>query len=235
MPIKIECQNCGFKNDLGRVFCVQCGKKMTLERTSLNELAEQRQIPVGMIVKRVVIAIVLLALAGLVALAFWPTAVAGVASDPVGVEQVPMKKQAMKRALRYGQRVTVSFSEAELNGYLANVAKSRQLGRLAIDLGEGEFELFGRFQVGASTNISFLSDLRAPISCRLTGAFDGGRLVITKASIGHLPAIGPLQAIPVNCFSGVFNDLLAERDIVDGLLQVKLAGNTADLKLGKRE
>lgn len=232
MPIKIECQNCGFKNDLGRVFCVQCGKKMTLERTSLDELAEQRVVPVGQIVKRIVIAIVLLAIAGVVALAFWAVRPPTVALDPAGAEQVPMKTQAMKRALRYGQRVSVTFSEAELNGYMAKRAKSRNLKALCVDLREGSFDLYGRFDVGAPTN-SVLADLRVPISCRLTGAFDGGRLVIQGGGIGRLPAIGPLSAIPVNCFADVFDDVLAEKDVVNGILQVKLAGDTAEMKLGK--
>jgi len=233
MSIKIECDKCGFKNDLGRVFCSQCGKKLSLERTSLDDLRQQEELDVGLIVKRIVIGVVLTALAAVLVLAFWPTAAPAVLTDPVGAKQVPMKTKMIVRAMRSKQKMSFTFTEAELNGFLASRAQSRQVQALAIDIREGSFELYGRFRLGFSTNVSFLAGVQAPFSCTLTGAFAQGRLNVVKSRVGHLPMAGPLEAIPLSCFESVLNDVVAEPSVVDNVSDVALSGDAAMVKFGK--
>ena len=230
MPIKIECQQCGFQNDLGRVFCSQCGKKMSLQRTSLEDLRQREEFDVGRLVKRIVITLILLLVVAVATLAFWPATPAGTQLDPAGMQQVPAKTKMMVKAIRSRQKCSVTFSEAELNGFLAGRALARNAKALSIDIREGSFDLYGRFPLGSSTNAAYRA---AAFSCALTCTFTEGRLTVLKGRVGLLPAVGPLQAIPVNCFGSVLDDVVAEKDVVENLRDVALSGDTALLKVGK--
>ena len=66
----VICKNCGNHNDLGRIFCTKCGKRLELKAPDVEDAIRKGEggFPVGKIVTAL---IVVLVVAG-VGLAFWP-------------------------------------------------------------------------------------------------------------------------------------------------------------------
>jgi hypothetical protein len=200
----------------------------------MSDLRERREFDVGKIVWQVVRWLAALVLVAIVGLAFWPAKPSPFQADQSGAVQVPLKTGAIKRALAARQKVSVEFTEAELNGYLAVRARHRKLNVLTVDLRPGAFRLEAWMTWSAPfTNVTWLKHAEVPLSVSLTGGFEQGNLVVKRAHVGHLPLMGgavrPIQAY----FSGLFSDVVAEKLVVDSLTQVTLQETAVELKLGK--
>lgn len=232
MPIKIDCKSCGFKNDLGRVFCVQCGKRLELTNTSLEELAARRQIDWGRYGRQLVRLLIVLVIAGVVAAFFWRQAPATVQVDPAGAQQVPYKIKAVQSALRARQAVSLSFSEAELNGYLEARAKARRVTRLTIDLKPGAFELAAWHDWAPATNVAALTNVVFPVSCSIAGGFDKGHFVVKGGRFGHVPLPGPAGMVSLPWFRSWFSDVFSQTGLVGSIKSVTLDDAKADLVFG---
>ncbi|MEI6147645.1 MAG: zinc ribbon domain-containing protein [bacterium] len=234
MAIKIECSQCGFKNDLGRIFCTQCGQKLDMSRTAMADMQERREFEGGKILGKLIGWFLLLGVLACVGLALWPESSPVVLMEEVGFQQVPLKLVAVKKALAARQRVSVEFGEGEVNGYLLARAGVRNLTGLTVDFKPGVFELRARqYCYLPLTKVKWLAEARLPVSYGLTGAFEGGRFVVKSARFGHLPLIGPAIGPVKSFFARVFNDVIAEKDLVDSLTQVDLDSAKADLSFGK--
>lgn len=232
MAIKIKCDKCGFQNDLGRMFCVQCGRRLELTHTSLDELASKRKIEWRPILRRVLTGLGVVAVAGVIGAAFWPPSPAKVLVDPAGVKQIPSKTQALQKALRARQRVSLEFAEAELNGFLEERAKSRKLHHLTIDLKPGEFDLAAGHRWVPITAVAALTNLVLPVSCELTAGFKGGTLAVKGGRFGHIPLPAPAASLMTPWFTGWFDDVLARTNLVEGLQSVTLEEDKATLVFG---
>lgn len=232
MAIKIECQICGAENDLGRMFCVQCGKKIEFSKTSLDELAERNRTDWAPVIRRIFAAIVFLVIVGFAALAFWPQSPATRQADPAGVQQIPIKTRVMQNALRSRKQVKVTFDEAELNGFLDARAKLRNVRQLSIDLKPGVFTMAVWNDWIPAAEVPGLSNLVIPVSCEWTAAFDKGALVVKEGRFGHLPLPTPLAAYAASQFGGWFDDVLSQTGIVKSLKSVEIDDTKAALVFG---
>ncbi len=232
MAIKMECKHCGEENDLGRVFCVQCGKKIEFSKTTMEELAARREVDWVPVVKRILGALVFLAVAGVVAMAFWPQPPSTLKLDPAGVQQLPIKTRALEHALRARQPVKVSLSEAELNGFLDARAKSRHIQQLTIELKPGTFTLAAWNDWAPAAEVTGLTGLTIRISCDWTASFHDGAVVVQRGRFGHLPL--PLQAATyaASQFDGWFDDVLSQTGVVRSLKSVEIGEAKADLVFG---
>lgn len=237
MAIKIECTQCGFRNDLGRMFCTRCGVKLDLKRTSPAELEDQRGFEFGRIIGRILGWLIVVLVIGGVGLAFWPVRRPAPRIDSGGDQQVVMKTRAVKKAISSGKAATVDFSAPELNGFLATRARSRQFKSLVIELRPGEFSLYGEagWKPALATNVGWMarSQFAVPISFEITGRFADGRLVMQGARMGHLPLVGPACSVATEFFKGAFVDIIAERQVTDALGAVTLEQDKATLKFGR--
>ena len=232
MSIKIECKHCGEQNDLGRVFCVQCGKRLELTQTSLDELAERRTIDWGPIVKRIFGTVVLLAIVGVVGIAFWPQPPSTLPVDPAGVAQLPMKTRALQKALRAHQQTKVTLSEAELNGFLDARAKLRQVRQLTVALKPGVFTMAALDDWAPAAQLAGLTGLVIRISCDWTASYDNGTLAIQSGRFGHLPLPNAAATYAASQFGGWFDDVLSQTGILKSLKSVTIDEGKADLVFG---
>ena len=234
MAIKIDCAACGFDNDLGRVFCTQCGQKLDMRRTSISDLQSRRELDFGKTLGRILLRTFAVAIVIVLALAFWPMPRAAIVLDQTGAPQVVLKTRAVKKALVAQRSVSVEFTETELNGYLAVRAKARDLRALTVDLKPGVFELQAWMTWHAPfTNIAWLAKAGLPLSCGLTGSFEGGKLAVTKGRVGHLPLVGPTAGMAVSLFGSVLNDVAGEKEVVGALTQATINEGKVELRFGK--
>lgn len=232
MPIRIECSNCGYQNDLGRVFCAQCGVKLDLQATSARELKAHRHVDVAGLVRRLVTAVLLLLVVGTLGLALWPEAIPGTEFDKSGPVQVPMKAKAVKAAISYKRAATLNLSEGELNGFLSERGRSRGLTHLVIDLKPGTFSLYAGRTWYPATNVTWLAWVKGSFSIGMQGSFSQGILHVEGARVGHLPLPALARAPVVNTFSSLFEDVLREQRVVTALKSVAIEETRAELVLG---
>lgn len=237
MGIKIECSACGFRNDLGRVFCTQCGVKLDLKRTASSDLEERRDVRYGAIIGKIIGGLLTLGVLGGLGLGLWPVKLAVVQRDAAGGQQVVLKTRAVKKAIVAGQKASVDFTAMEINGYLAGRAGARGLKALAVDVRSGAMDVGAWFtwRPGVATNLTWLpAKMTAlPISLEMTMAFDNGQMRVTGGRVGHLPLIGPMAGICKGFFKDVFSDVVSEKQVVDALTEVVLEPDVAHVKFGK--
>lgn len=236
MAIKIECSSCGFRNDLGRVFCTQCGVKLDLKRTSQADLEDRRDVPYGRIIAKLVAWLLLIAVLGCIGLGFWAANSPAVQRDAAGAQQVVLKTRAVKKAITAGQRATVDFTEAEVNGFLAGRAEVRKLRALSVDIRPGAMDVGAWFawRPGVLANLSwFPRNLAAPVSVEMTMVFEDGEMRVLRGRVGHLPLIGPMQGTAKKFFKDIFSDVMAENQVVDALAEVAFDQDVAHMKFGK--
>jgi len=224
MAIKIQCSNCGFENDLGRVFCTQCGQKLDLRATAMSDLNERREFDFVKLFRRLLMVGVVLTGVTIIGLAAWTPAIPPVRSDPAGASQVPIKAKAIRAALSFNKPVSLDFSEAEINGFMAERAKARKIKSLLIDLKPGSFVLYASLNWGPGE--------RVPVTLSMSGSFQGGVMIVGQCCIGRLPLPGPAKKAVVDTFGTLFSDITAEERIVSCLKSVALEETRADLMLG---
>jgi len=231
MAIKIQCSICGFQNDLGRVFCAQCGQKLDLRDTSMESLEERREIDFGKLFRWGISIVALVVVSVVVGLALWPAEPVPVYMDAAGSRQVPIKLGAILKALSYNRPMTLDFQEAELNGFLAERAKVKHLQSFTIDLHPGSFDLYAALSWTPVTNLAFLAKIKIPLSMSLKGSFQGGVFMPEKGRVGHLPLPGNTLAISTGFFASLLPDILNEKRVIDALRTVAIEELRADLTL----
>jgi hypothetical protein len=234
MAIKIECAECGHDNDLGRVFCTQCGQKLDMSRTSMPELQDRREFDVRKFVAQLVGWTVFLAVTAVLGLSLWPAPRPAGERSESGAAGVLAKAKTVKRAATNKQSMVVTFTEAELNGYLALRAKARKVDVLTIDLRPGAFELQAwQKWTPPFTNVAALARISIPISRGLTGAFEGGKLVVKRGAMGHLPLAGLVAGMTESFFALVLDDLANDDEVAAAVTGVTIEDDRATVKLGR--
>lgn len=237
MAIKIECTQCGFRNDLGRVFCTKCGVKLDLRRTAQSDLQERRELEIVPILGRIAGILLVVVPVALLALAFWPAKPPAVLLDSAGTQQVQMKTRAVKQALMARQKVGVEFSEGELNGYLANRASLRGFKKLTVDVTPGQFELMASlaWRPAAVSNVAWVVKNRvaAPITLTMKAGFTQGRLSVRGVKVGHLPLPGPAKSLVTGFFADLFKDVIAEKQVVESVSDAVFGQDKVSFKFGR--
>ena len=186
----ITCGSCGSNNDLGRVFCVQCGGKLDLSAMTSDAVAEQVRVS---FMKQhwpkfaIGVAVVVLAIFGMT---FWPTTPVQTAEGTsVGAKRVEAQLKAMA-AVTKGRTVAYEFKEADINGYFQyGKGKEMELGAVTVKCMPEylivhvttkmfELKLFGIVIAPGTSYDLYCSGV-------------GGNLIVRKAKKGHLGLIGP--------------------------------------------
>lgn len=232
MAIKVECSKCGYQNELGRIFCAQCGTKMDLRAMSAGELKDRREVDVAGLVGRILTPLVVILLLLIVALALWPDSGPDVQFDKAGAIQVPMKAKAVRAAISYNQSAKLDLAEGELNGFLEERGRKRNIDRLVIDLKPGVFNLYAVQAWIPSTNVSWLAKVRVPFSLSMRGSFRSGIMMVEGVRVGHLPLPAFARGAIVKFFADVFSDITREQRLVSSLKTVAIEETKADLMLG---
>lgn len=219
------CKKCGTENPLGRIFCGSCGEKLDLTHMSSGAVAEAQKVAwirrhISKIVACVVIAVLVIT-----GLALWPkTATIGKKGTRLGGRRMEIAINSIER-LRKGDLLGLDFTEKDINGYFEFFkTKKLKADSVSVSVRHGCMALrmvrtLTRWQMSKF-------EIVPKISCDvLCVPEQGGRVKVSKASIGHLPLLGPAK-MPV---------VRAMREIVAG--QKEWAGfeYLADIKMDEEK
>ena len=189
----VLCKKCGHDNPLGRVFCGACGVKLDLVDMSSQAVASKQKVSpvirVGPVVVVLVVAVLLLAA---VLAAIPNTGLVGEKGTSSNGQRVVSPLRAMARL---GQRRSLgrTFREADINGYLQfNKARDMGLDSMSVKILDGCMIVrvvrtlgpldLGKFSLGPKLSYDLVC---VPVE---------GGLRVSKASLGHLPMVGPAKS-----------------------------------------
>ncbi|MBP7829580.1 MAG: zinc ribbon domain-containing protein [Kiritimatiellae bacterium] len=217
--MKIACSRCGKENEPTRLFCATCGAKLDLD-------GKAWRVPIrwGRGLLRIVQVLLLVA----VALLLWPVRPQGAVGARAEALAYSGKLRILSDAAEQGILVVQVFSEAEVNGYLAEVLKSHPelskpegLGKIGI----GEINV--RFAPEGVT-VTVIVNIGGPLrmSYELAGRPRAGGGPFTfdmrAARWGHLPLPGPASRWMVRRIGLMFSGMERERAVLNGLQRIDL-------------
>ncbi len=195
----ITCGACGSENELGRVFCVQCGGKLDLSAMTSEAVAEQ--VKVSFMRKhwpKFAIGVVVVIL-GIFGLTFWPTSPFEASEGTsVGGRRVDSQLRAMSR-LSKGRTVAYVFKEADINGYFQyGKGKEMGLGEVRVKCMPGYLRVHVTDKMFEKTIFGVVLSPGTSYDMYCVGV--GGSLVVRKVKKGHLGMVGPGRTRIVRMF-----------------------------------
>ncbi|MCX7591132.1 MAG: hypothetical protein N2255_05830 [Kiritimatiellae bacterium] len=225
----IECERCGTKNPLGRVFCVSCGAKLSLAGMGREEVAQlQRRARRAAFLRKSVV-FVLFLLAAVMILALWPYSSAiGAKGSRVGAGRVESYLRGIERLpsrMRFGPEPLLP--EEDINAYLEHVLGARLKG---ISLSVAVTRKTLRIRLVRTLAEVVIGPIRLVPKCSVeatwTKAGDGLRL--RNMVVGHLPLPACLSASVVTGFLNTFAGL-PEWKLLQNVKQVALSDGAIGL------
>ena len=226
MSMKVKCVRCGVVNELNRVFCAKCGGKLDHSMLVHGERSTPGRLISGFI--RLVIVGVLLSATGLM---LWPVEPHGTMGSVADARAMTTTLQYFQQAIQNRAVVDGVITEAQINGYLAEVLKqNRQVLRSeGLRLGLREINVsFTRedFVVLVLANwgpISLSYEIKGvPVVTK--GRFE---VVIQGARWGHLPLPEPAATWISKRVAGIFLRMEKELVILNGLGRCELGNGRA--------
>jgi hypothetical protein len=214
--MKITCNHCGEKNELGRMFCMACGKRMTITNADITQAATQKK---AFNAFALVKPIILVALLALVVTALIPArpAVLTPADESRARETLKAKYGRLVLAARAKQPARESFNTAELNVYmkarLSGATNSPVLLNLQVE--RDRLIVLQTFQVKPVAKAMSLTFTR-----RLVCGANGRVLAVRGASFGRLPLPGPLKAFLAAPIAETFALTVAEQTVEKQLSEI---------------
>lgn len=194
----LKCPKCEYDNELGRIFCHQCGTKLDIDQIKPpsrggKDLRRRQSGGFGRAIFRTVqIAVLALIVWGIFLLIQVPV-VNSVKSTEQDFESISRKEVALQRMIDLQKEASVPITEAEVNAFLGKLAFEKAEGKgikvtpskLQIEFGAKEVTVIviGRVMAGSALNKEF--------SMSYTGVptVENGRFVFkpVAAAIGALP------------------------------------------------
>lgn len=121
MSMKVKCTRCGAANELNRVFCCKCGGKLNLSNVTRGEQSSSTRFVSGFV--RLVVSFLILATAGLM---LWPVEPSGALGSVADVRVMTGTLQFFQQAIQNRAVVDRVVTEAQVNGYLAEVLRQNK-------------------------------------------------------------------------------------------------------------
>jgi len=232
----LKCNKCGFDNELGRIFCHQCGSKLDLSQIKPPSMggAKIRRKKKMSPARFALFVIELALMVGLL----WAVYLACQVPDmrpfkPTNAQLLSAddKRLVLEQMVQQNRAASVEVTAAELNAFIASMSFEKSKGSsmdveplaLRADLGEGTVELSFLGELHAGDTVSkkiYISYTGTPTVA--DGAFEFDPI---SASVGALP-IHPvlLEATPVvqNVFEKLFSRLQNERSVLDQLSSIEV-------------
>ena len=239
----LECPKCGFNNELGRIFCHQCGNKLDLEKIKAPTKGARMRRRMKSGASRLIRIVIETAVAGVLLLGIVlmclvpdlppvrPTNAELVAADT--------KRMELEQMTYRTRPASLEVTPAEVNAFLHSLSFDKPKGtgievvpvQLRVDFGEG------------TVTASFLSEMRF-------GTLFGKRLflsmtgapVITPGGFDLKPTSGRIGSLPVPAklldqtdfvqkwFGRIFARLDTERQALDKLSSITVTSERAVLK-----
>lgn len=222
------CTECGKDNQLGRVFCASCGAKLDLSGMTSDAIIETQSS--GGVVKRhwaKVVVLVVLLIVAIMGLALWPnTAVLGAKGTRNDGRRANTGIRALSK-VRRGQKLARKFREKEINGYLSEIKASRWKIRTSVELHSGYVKV-RIVKPLFSKGLNLKGKVFNPkVSYDFACLAISGKLVVKKATMGHLP-LGPLGFVAASAGAAI----VADKDLAAlqaSLTDIKITEEGAEL------
>lgn len=190
----LTCPSCGVDNQLGRVFCSGCGAKLDLANMTSDAIQQSQQKSWIARFWWIIPVVILVIAAGLTALAFWPkSASLGEAGSRVDGRNVDRVLVSMSR-LRKGTGGGKDLSAKEINAYFKYFTPMKETASIAVTPGAFKVRLVKRL---AKVDLKFIQ-WTPKVSYDITCVPVGASIAVKGASMGHLPASGPLKKAAIN-------------------------------------
>ncbi len=215
--MKITCQDCGHNNELGRIFCGSCGKKLDMSQMSQENVERERRRPrIGGRIKGVVL-ILLIAAIGAAALALWP--LGPLAEDAVLSDPGPVRGQlsGVWHAVEAGSPMRIVLREQEINSYLDVYRSRANLQSLQADIQPGimvvrMIDQWGPWDIGGYYSLGPLQ-----YTCEVRVVPHGKGYKLDGAALGRLPLPDRLAGPVYTRMADVFKDSAGEQEILKKL------------------
>jgi len=231
--VSIVCANCGFQNDLSRVFCLSCGHKLDLasiQAGDFQKVAKKGALKGFFRAIRILISLAFLAVVGL---ALWPSAPTGrMGRDTAALfDQASRKVDALQAAREAGRAAEESLTEIELNTYMVGLLRAAGQEGGQVRIKAVRFALQpGQVVMHVEAGLGPL-----PITYELTGrpVADGRAFTFEsdRVRMGHLPVPAPADR-PVEAQVGrIFSQLQAQRALLDRASEIKVEEGRLTLRL----
>lgn len=214
----IKCQVCNYENQMGSIFCRNCGEKIDMEKMRPENFAKEKEKTSGGGMRSFIGVILLILLLAILAGIFVPInriAIEDPKSDALKSAQDKMETIETlfsNEALMRGQKFT--FSADELTAYVRNTTT----GEKKSDSTGYSVEKLGVTLDGDTINIVMDAKLAGPVSTQITvtGSLvteeeKGTSFKSKEAKIGVIPMIGGfLQNVAVQRFEPLTNKAVLE-------------------------
>lgn len=216
--MKIACSRCGKENEPTRLFCATCGAKLDLGAKAWRE-------PIRW--GRGLLRVVQVLLVAAVGLLLWPVRPQGASGSREEALAYYGKLRILSEAVGQGVMVVQIFSEAEVNGYLAEVLKrnpelsnSEGLGKMGL----GEINLRFAPEDVTVTVTALWGPMRMSYEVAgrpRTGSGPFG-FDVRAARWGHLPLPGVASRWMVRRVEAMFSGMEREHAVLNGLRRIDL-------------
>lgn len=223
--MKVTCNHCAAKNDLGRMFCMSCGKRMTITNADVNEAAAEKAAfnPLTLVKPLLLTLILLAAAAALVP--FRPVAPAE--SDGLAL-RVKGKYQQLLRAATGRETARVTFDADEINMFMKmrNTGTGTNTPVFNLQLKGNHLIVLQQFLVSPANAVV----LR--FSRRSVCAGSGRALVSGMGYFGHLPLPGPLKTVVTQPMRAAFVLTPSEQTIEKRLTEILIRDGKLEIAVG---
>jgi hypothetical protein len=238
----LECSKCGFNNELGRIFCHQCGAKLDVDKIKPpTPGAKMRRRAVAGARKTVRVVIELGIAIGLIAIIILICLVPEVPPvKPTNAEMVAAdtKRLDLQQLVHGTKPGSLEVTDGELNAFLNTIGMDKPKGsgltlvpvtiRAEFTNGAVKLGYVGELQLGTAVHKQLYLGLAGRLS------IEGGEAKFrpTGAWLGRLPIHPKLvewTGLFQNYFSGLFRKQDAEKQALDKLSSIALTDGHAVL------
>ncbi len=238
----LECSKCGFNNELGRIFCHQCGAKLEVDKIKPpTPGAKMRRRAVASARKTVRVVIELGIAVGLIAVIALICLVPEVPPvKPTNAEMVAAdtKRLDLQQLVNGSKAGSIELTDGELNAFLNTLGMEKPKGSgillapitIRAEFGNGTVKLgyLGDLQLGSVHKQVYLG-----LAGRLSVAQGAVRFEPTGGWIGRLPLHPKLvewTGLLQNCFSGLFEKQDVEKQALGKLTSITISDGKATLR-----
>lgn len=179
--MRITCKSCGHENELGRVFCMECGKRLDLTETSIQEMRKDMDTGIHIPIGKLIGTVVLLIVAASIGLALWPR-IPFLRGEATGAEKVKEGMRTLLQAAFSVQKKAVVFDQGDVNAYLAGRAPEIGVSSVSVSFGNGRMVVRAVETIGPFGPVGPFK-----YSYDMLGVPAGMDIAFSKGSVGHLP------------------------------------------------
>ena len=217
--MKTVCRECDHPNDLGRLFCTECGAKLDMNAVNEDIEAKQEATKRLMGLKLLLIPIVGV-LIGLVGLCGWSGKPFVSENSSEGRKStIDTLVWALSQITRRPAGSTITsprpFRECDANDWLGHMAMQKPVNSMSVKIETGKVTFRVVDSVGPFSLMSGKLNIRAlNFSYDVVAKPTDGKINVSMGRFGHCPLVGPLKRIVQAQAAKLLKDRALEKSII---------------------